>query len=632
MTSPEVARSDNRERQVDILHGIAVHGVASLYEGRLAWEDWLDAAHRHGRFGFINTLLIPAQRRTATDVRGYDDWQKHGRQVRRGETAIRVISTRGRARPVFDIAQTDGEDVEEPARSTPAEALARLSRLAADLGLYVDRGQGWTYLGEPARRIVLAPELDDVTAATKLAHQLAHAVQPNATVDAPAADSAACHGVRQVVADSVARLVLAEIGLPDSGLSLPSPRQWAGTDERAAPAAAIRAVGEQVLRSASRLRRHMANLPTDPPKSWPTLAGSSATEGRDELLAAIDAAHRFYTNNLAGSWTADYLADRGFTTAVQAQWEIGHAPRTHQTLVRHLREHGHTDDMIVQAGLARIGNGGNLADLFSHRAVLPLRDATGTLVGFIGRRPDGGKGPKYLNTPGTAVFRKNEILFGLSEGSERLAKGVRPLLVEGPLDAVAVNVTMPTHYVAVAPCGTAITPAHIEALGRRYDLNTSGLVLALDGDSAGRAAAVRSWQALRHITGPVEVALLPEGRDPADILSSARQATVADSLRSVIPLADLLVDEKMEQFGELEFIETRLAAARSTARVIAELPPSQIARQVSRVAARTDIDPAEITSAVASAISPEPPTDGLPTRPSRSPTHMGNRSTRRVPK
>ncbi|MEV5831552.1 toprim domain-containing protein [Spirillospora sp. NPDC052242] len=632
-------REDERNRQLDVLHGIAVHRVTSLYEGRLTWEQWLEDARHHARFGFINTLLIPAQRSSAIDVRSYDDWQRLGRQVLRGEAGIRIISTRGRPRPVFDIAQTSGEAPDESARPMPVQGLARLSQLAAELGLYVDRGQGWTYLGRPEQRITISPELDDTVAATMLAHQLAHAIQPADHVDPPTSDAAACRSVRRVVADSVAYLVLAELGLTGTIPAFPPTRQWAGTDERAAPAAAIRAVGEQVLRTTARLRRRMTNLhagpsksPTAAPEANASVGPSSGVNEREEVLAAVADAHRFFVSNLRGSWSADYLADRGFTPAVQERWEVGHASRARQALVQHLRERGHADQLIVHAGLARQGRSGDLTDLFYNRVLLPFRDEDGAVVGFIGRRPDGGNGPKYLNTPETAVFHKHELLFGLTEGRERLAQGVRPLLVEGPLDAIAVNVTMPAEYVAVAPCGTAITPAHVDALGRRCDLKNSGLVLALDGDRAGRTAVLRSWRTLRHITGPIDAAMLPEGRDPADLLSPERQSAVIEGLHASIPLPDLLVDERLDEFGELKFIETRLAAARSAARVIAELPPSQIARQVTRVAARTEVDPAEVTAAVASAISPEPTKDASPARPAQPSTHTGSRSTRHARK
>ncbi|MFG2245781.1 toprim domain-containing protein [Spirillospora sp. NPDC048823] len=633
------AQAEEQRRRLGILQGIADHAVAGLADGRPAWDIWLKQASRHGRYGFTNTLLIPAQRPSATDVRSYDAWQKQGRQVRRGETGIRIISTRGKPRTVFDIEQTDGETIERELNSA-AEGLRRLSRLAADLGLYVDRGQGWTYLGRPGRRIQIAPELDDTAAASLLAHQLAHALRHGGHIDTDGGHSAPCRGVRRALADSIAYVVLTEMGLEDAHLSFPSPRVWAGTDSRTDASAAIRVVGDQIIRTSTRLRRQLRDLSepgrtsdppatvsstvaaerVDRPKRIPPPTRSVVPESKQssdvspqQLRAALADAHRFYKRNLPGSWGARYLASRGFTPATQEKWEIGLAPRNRDALLRHLRERGHRDQTLIKAGLAKRSESGAPFDLFRDRILFPLRDQDGDIVGFIGRRRDDAQGPKYLNTPETELFRKGETLFGLHEGRASLADTARPLLVEGPLDAIAVNTVVPETYTAVAPCGTAITAPQIEAIAACTDLATSGLVIALDGDPAGRAGAIRAWPTLRRVTGPVEAAVLPQGQDPAELLSSARHAAVREALLSVTPLADLVVDERIQRFGgTLEFVESRVAAAQAAATLIAELPPDQIARQVTRVAARTGMDPAEITAIVASTISPEPAPDVAP--------------------
>ncbi|MEU8803280.1 toprim domain-containing protein [Spirillospora sp. NPDC048819] len=640
MTNPsggEQLAHEEQARRLGILQGIADHAVTCLTDGRLEWETWLEHASRHGRYGFTNTLLIPAQRPSATDVRSYDAWQKEGRQVRRGETGIRIISTRGKPRTVFDVEQTDGEAIEKELFS-PAVGLRGLSKLAADLGLYVDRGQGWTYLGRPGRRIKIAPELDDTTAAAVLAHQLAHTQRPGGHIDTDGSHSAPCRGVRRVQADSIAYLVLREMGLEISGLlAFPTPREWAGTDSRTDASAAIRAIGDQIVRTSTRLRRQLRGLSDVAATIRPpaTVASAATTEKGDrseqtppssrasalaaqqspevstqQLRAAVADAHRFYRRNLPGSWGARYLASRGFTLVTQEQWEIGLAPRTRHALLQHLRERGHRDQTLIQAGLARSKDGGEPFDLFRDRVLFPLRDRGGDVLGFIGRRRDNAPGPKYLNTPETALFRKSEILFGLHEGQGRLAGAVRPLMVEGPLDAIAVNTAMPETYAALAPCGTAITGSQVDAIAACTDLGTSGLVIALDGDSAGRAGAIRAWPMLRRVPGPVEAAVLPQGQDPAELLSSKSHTAVHEALLSVTPLADLLVDERIRRFGgTLEFVESRVAAAQAAAALIAELPPDQIARQVVRVSARTGMDKAEVTAIVTSAISPEPGPD-----------------------
>ncbi|WP_021591193.1 toprim domain-containing protein [Actinomadura welshii] len=639
----QLTRAADQRRRLDVLQGIAYHTVSRLVDGSLRWDAWLEHATHHGRYGFTNTLLIPAQRPSATDVRSYDAWQKQGRQVRRGETGIRIISTRGRPRTVFDIEQTDGRPVDNP-RLTPAEALRRLSKLAASLGYYIDRGQGWTYLGQPTRLIRVAPELDDVTAASALAHQLAHALRPGGHIDSNGAQSASCRGVRRVMADSVAHLVLAEMGLSTSHLSFPPPQQWAGADDRTDSAAAIREVGDLVVRASTRIRRRLteATMTTSRPPTGPSVIDTE-TNGPPEpsragtpvprpstpaarLRSALDDAHRFYLQNLPGSWGASYLAGRGVTPEMQKQWEIGLAPRGRHSLLRHLRDLGHGEKTLVEAGLVKQRENGDLFDLFRDRVLFPLRDKDGEIVGFIGRRRDEAHGPKYLNTPETALFHKSEILFGLYEVRDRLAGTARPLLVEGPLDAIAVNATLPETYAAIAPCGTAITPAQIETIS---DHAASGLVVALDGDRAGQAGAIRAWPALRSVTGPVDAAVLPQGRDPAELLSATQCSSVREALLSVTPLADLVIDEKIHRFGgALEFVESRVSAGRAAAALIAELQPDQIGRQVTRVAARTGMDPADITSLVASAISPEPDPAASSSQPSTHGPGPADRSPR----
>lgn len=627
----ETGSEEKRQRQLDFLNGIVEYGAAALLDGRLGWATWLEQASRHGRYGFTNTLLIPAQRPTATDVRSYDDWLKLGRQVRRGETSIRILSRSGKPRPVFDVEQTDGTAIEDTAPVPTATGLARLGRLTGDLGVYPYRGQGWTYLGDPNRRLPIAPELDDLEAATLLAHQLAHLLDAQGRPDASNLDQEPCHGARRAFAESVAFLLLAEVGLPTGHLSFSAPRTWAGSDERANAAGAVRLVGEQVVRTASRLRYRLSKLqPVDPAASFP--AGRTSAQGkeavssrlskkppaadspRDELLAAIDDAHRFFVANLAGSWSATYLARRGFPAKVQARWQIGHALRQRQTLVEHLRRRGHQDEAIMAAGLGKLGRDGELIDVFRDRVLLPFRNDDGAVIGFVGRSQDGFAGPKYLNTPDTVLFHKREVLFGLHEVGERLAvQGVRPLLVEGPLDAIAVNTVMPETYAAVATCGTAISPAHLDALNRRTDLGTRGLIIALDGDAAGRGGAVRAWRHLSTVTGPVETVRLPSDRDPADLLGNPGGSDVERALRSTVPLADLVVDERLERAGRtLEFAENRLTAVRAAATVIAGLPPDQAARQVARVASRAQCAPAEVTAAVMSAITRDPPSDLAP--------------------
>ncbi|GAA1550749.1 hypothetical protein GCM10009678_37080 [Actinomadura kijaniata] len=528
-----------------VLHDVAAHELARLRDGTLPWTWWLDKAARFGRFGFTNTLLVAAQWRAATDVRSYEEWRTAGRQVRRGEKGLRIIAAPDTPVSVFDLSQTAGLPPPTPRPADAARARDRLAALAA-------------------RRFPHAPlPAGDLAA---LLHQLVHALRGD-PLDPP---GAGCHGPRRVEADSVAHLVMTRLGLTPPPLAFPPAVPWANA-----------AFGDRVLRLTGVLHAH-------------------ATDPSGDVLAA---AHVFFRTRLAASWVPSYLVDRGFSRTVQRRWQIGHAPPGGRALTDHLRAAGHPEDALVATGLARRGRSGRLYDAFRDRMMFAIRAADGTIAGFIGRRSDRAPGPKYLNTPDTPLFHKGELLYGLHETRDRLARGARPVLVEGPLDAIAVNASSRDHA-AVATCGLALTRAQVEALdATAADLAATGVLLALDGDPAGHAATRRAWEVLRHL--PADAVLLPSGRDPAAVLAAHGRPAVRAALAGTVPLTDLVIDRALD--GPADTPEQRLAALRTAVPLIAATRPPEYARHVARLAARLDLPPSLVTAALAEAVSPGGP-------------------------
>src|ERR1700759_1590652 len=121
------------------------------------------------------------------------------------------------------------------------------------------------------------------------------------------------------------------------------------------------------------------------------------------------------------------------------RWTVGYAPAGWHALADFLRGLGYSDAAIQAAGLARRTRPGTLVDFFRDRAMFGIRRPDGTLAGFTGPAPPGGPQPFYLNSRPTSLYRKGSLLFGLYEGRRALAAGARPVLVEGPLDAIAVR-------------------------------------------------------------------------------------------------------------------------------------------------------------------------------------------------
>lgn len=325
-----------------------------------------------------------------------------------------------------------------------------------------------------------------------------------------------------------------------------------------------------------------------------------------DLAAAQQATAQFFRGRLAGSWVPGYLAARGFGAAVQRRWQAGYAPAEWAALAGHLRTAGYPDRAIEAAGLGHPSSRGSLIDTFRDRAMLPIRTPDGTIAAFIGRAPAsaGPDVPKYLNSPGTRLYRKSEILFGLWEARGPLAHGARPVLVEGPLDAIAVTTAGRGRYAGLAPCGTAFTPQHAAALARAADLPAAGVLVAFDPDPAGQRAAARAYRHLIPYTETVLAATLPTGADPAQILRDHGPAALTRTLGDGHqPLADLVIDAETGRWSRwLRYPEGQVNALRAAAPVIAAMPPAHVGRQVARLADRLGLGYATVTAAVTDAL------------------------------
>src|SRR5207253_845183 len=147
-----------------------------------------------------------------------------------------------------------------------------------------------------------------------------------------------------------------------------------------------------------------------------------------------------------------------------ARFSVGYAPGRWAALTDYLRRQGATDEEIVGAGLGRVASTGRVIDQFRDRLVFPIKDTNTDgdreILGWIGRRNpahDGDDdqshkgGPKYLNTAETDLFRKGNELYGLAEATPALADGATVVLVEGPLDAIAVTLAGVGDFVGIAP-------------------------------------------------------------------------------------------------------------------------------------------------------------------------------------
>jgi DNA primase len=289
---------------------------------------------------------------------------------------------------------------------------------------------------------------------------------------------------------------------------------------------------------------------------------------RERLVEATSMAVEFYMDRLktgsdAGS-ARSYLRSRGYDGEVVDQFSLGYSPEDWEELVRHLRDRGIRDETMQKAGLASGTRRGGVVDRFRGRIMFPIFDLRGDSVGFGARILDG-DGPKYLNTPETAIYHKSRLLYGLNWAKSDIVRRDTSVVVEGYTDVIAMHrADMP---VAVATCGTALGEDHLDLL-RRF---SEKVVLAVDADEAGAGAALRGFE--RSVPGDLDlrVAVLPQGKDPADVVADggieALQIAVAESL----PLLQVRIDAELARF-DLDEPEARVKAVKAAASAIALHP------------------------------------------------------------
>jgi DNA primase len=289
---------------------------------------------------------------------------------------------------------------------------------------------------------------------------------------------------------------------------------------------------------------------------------------REALIAAVEKAVGFYHQRLRKAPDAaparGYLRSRGYQADVVGSYRLGYSPDGGDLLVRFLREQQVPEEVMVASGLASRARTGRLFDRFRGRVMFPIFDVRGDPVGF-GARLLAGEGPKYLNSPDSVIYQKSYLLYGLNWAKSAIVRDGLAVVVEGYTDVIALAEA--GRPVAVATCGTALGESHLDLL-RRF---TERVVLMFDADEAGVEASLRGFE--RSVPGDLDlrVALLPAGRDPADLASAGETSAIEEAIEVSVPLLQFRLDKELDHF-DLGEAEGRGRAVRAAASLVARHP------------------------------------------------------------
>lgn len=331
--------------------------------------------------------------------------------------------------------------------------------------------------------------------------------------------------------------------------------------------------------------------------------GSQSDRGvnRSRLIAANAAAEKFYRDRLAqpdAEPGRTFLGQRGFDRAAADRFGIGYAPKGWSELRDHLRKTGFSDEESLAAGLLSQGEKG-VYDRFRGRVVWPIRDVSGATLGFGARKLfDDDNGPKYLNTPDTPIYHKNQVLYGLDLAKKDIASKHQVVVVEGYTDVMAAHLSGVT--TAVATCGTAFGVEHIKLIRRIMgdDSSLGEVVFTFDPDAAGQKAAIRAFSEQQRFSAQTFVAVGPDGLDPCDLRLQKGEQAVRDMISTKSPMFEFVMKTLIANIN-LNTVEGRAAALRQAAPVVAEIRDGSLKPGYTRELARlVGVDIAEATVAV----------------------------------
>ncbi len=342
-------------------------------------------------------------------------------------------------------------------------------------------------------------------------------------------------------------------------------------------------------------------------KAGVTLAPKPEAERSHKEVDIVEAAVQYYHNLLLNSSAAkgarQYLESRGISAQSIADFQLGYSLEAWDASKQYLTEKGWSEKDLLEAGMLVLREGGGSYDRFRNRLMFPIRDTQGRSIGFGARALDDSI-PKYLNSAQTAIFDKSGTLYGLDRAKAHIRQKDLAVVVEGYFDVIVAH-----QYGfgnVVASMGTALAEKQVKLLKRL----TKNITLALDADAAGQEATLRGVEAAKQgldqktvpvptsrgligyenmVDGEVKVMVLPEGKDPDEVVRAEPQrwTDLSTNAQPVIQYVFAMMASKLD----LSKVTDRRTAVAQLLPLVAEVrEPVRRADYLQRLARLVKVD------------------------------------------
>ena len=260
---------------------------------------------------------------------------------------------------------------------------------------------------------------------------------------------------------------------------------------------------------------------------------------REELLKCINDLSLYYQfalNTEEGTEGLDYFESRHLDASMRNKFKLGYAFKDGKATCAFLQSKGHSLKNIEDIGIGMMSNG-NLVDNNAGRAIFPICDVDGHVIGFSARRIGNGPEAKYVNSPETYLFHKSNVLYNYHIAKEKAHLAEYVYVCEGFMDVFALaRVGIDS---AVAIMGTALTKNHIELLRK---LNVE-IRLCLDGDLPGQTAMMTASKQLAEAGLQVRIVdNQNSSKDPDEILNQDGPEALKSYLNNLISRVDFALN------------------------------------------------------------------------------------------
>jgi DNA primase len=305
----------------------------------------------------------------------------------------------------------------------------------------------------------------------------------------------------------------------------------------------------------------------------PKMEYSSPAEARDAKLRTVlldihERACAFFQECLRrpeGARAREYLTGRGLNEEMIREFRIGYAPDS-GFLIRDRLKGEFDEETLRESGLFSWKQEDNrperssgeakpeassqklaaasMYSKFRNRVMFPISNESGRVIAFTGRTlaTDEKAGPKYLNSPETAIYSKSKVLFNLDHAKEAMRKLDYAILVEGQMDCISVYAS--GFHNVIASSGTAFTELQARLLGRF----SKNVVVNFDPDTAGAKATERTLGLLVQEEFQIKVLTLETGFDPDLFIRRKGKDAYTGALRNSQPYFTYLIDRARAQF------------------------------------------------------------------------------------